>query len=620
MLTPTTLEMEDYQSTDRASLISLIEVSENEAEHGNEEQRKEKNGEVCVKLKNLNRAIRNWRKCLACDERKNLHRPSKEMRTYFCKSKKIYVQKNDRTCAYHAQREHWDEIRCKTASNFSGKIVDEMITLLLNTQIENKQNIDIGLTEIQFNRVLNELGFTPNPNKKETKMILAVRLYMERLRHGHTFKHMAQRCNMDRRTIGVKVKCGRNLLLNNFVPKYLGHKNLTRQWLVDHTTALARLLYCNNNPNKCVAIVDGTYIYTCSSSNHAHQRKVYSGQKKRHLFKVMKLTAVDGTIIDVFGPFPATHNDAKILKNICEQTSFSNILNAGDVMLVDRGFRDCVQFLKKKEIIVKIPEFIEKNKNGQLTCKQGNRSRLITKMRFAIETANGRMKNKWSLFGKIIPSILTPHLMHDYKIGSALLNAFAEPILCDQKDFQNIGQQMLGSVDKKNELARTINLKSFQKTVKYFEPIEEDGLAFPRFNQEQLKNFSLGTYAIRQAISYTAEHIKSHQKFQIFQLPRKHVDAHFRRICAKKNMENPIFIHARITSRFRGQKMHNVYILYDSKALNRDILHYCSCQHGQRTVGCCSHVMTIVWYFGFGRFKKKTEPAAHLNNFFNIDF
>lgn len=172
--------------TDRASLISVIEVSEREAEYGNEVQRRGTKRELGVKLKSMSRAIRNWRKCLACGERKQLHRPSKEMRSFFCKTKKVYIQKNDRVCNYHTQREHWNEIHFKTSTNFSGAIIDEMVSLLLNPVKNSVPPINVGLTDMEFSQIIHDLGIPQNPNKREEKMIMAVRLYIERLRHGHT--------------------------------------------------------------------------------------------------------------------------------------------------------------------------------------------------------------------------------------------------------------------------------------------------------------------------------------------------------------------------------------------------------------------------------------------------
>lgn len=336
----------------------------------------------------------------------------------------------------------------------------------------------------------------------------------------------------------------------------------------------------------------------------------------------MKVVGVDGTIIDVFGPFPANKNDAEILKIVFEKTEIEKNFRPGDVIVLDRGFRDVVQFLKSKHFDVRIPEFINKGTDGQLTSLQGNKSRLVTKIRYAIEVANGRMKNKWQLFSKIIPSILSKHLMADYKIGAAMLNAYRKPIICDKNDFANIGQKMTNNVNTANQMQKIVKSKLFEQIKKHFENINPMILNFPRFNQVQMKNFALGIYAINQAVSYTAEHIKLHGHFQIYKLPNKFIWSHFGRICVNENFNEPILIFAKIKSRFRGKKTHSVYILYDSTKVPPGVppgkLHYyCECQHGNRTVGCCSHVMSVVWYFGHGQYLEAKDPASHLNEFFN---
>lgn len=366
------------------------------------------------------------------------------MRLYFCRTKKIYIEKNDRVCGFHLQQQNWDKIDCKKVSNFTSKTVDEMVSFLLEHSIDkcSETQINIGLTDVEFQTVLYELGLFENSNKTDKKLLQAVRFYLERLRLANTYEQMAVRYNMNRRTIGNMVNMGRNVLLQRFVPNHIGYENATRELLAQHTTDLAFMLYCDNDRTKSVTIWDGTYIYTCGSSNYAHQRKLYSGQKRRHLFKIMKITAVDGFIIDVFGPFKATMNDSDISRKVFEQTTIEKIFNPGDVVLVDRGFRDSVKFLKQKRLDVRIPAFIQKGTNGQLTTKQCNASRLVTKMRYAIEAANGHMKSKWHLFDKIIPSILTKNLMDDYKVGAALLNSFAKLIVTDKHDFASIGEQM----------------------------------------------------------------------------------------------------------------------------------------------------------------------------------
>lgn len=574
-------------------------------------------------LKDVQRSIRNWRKCFACNERKHLQRPSKQMRTFFMKTKKVYIEKNDRVCNFHSQSANWD-ICCKSTPVFSSKIINEMVNFLLNPssdEINTEPPLNIGLTVTDFKQILFECGIPENPTKAERKILLAIKLCIERLHTGHTYTQMGLRYKMSRVAIGQLVKRGRTILLECFVPTHLGFRNCTRQWLKHHTTDFARELYCDKNPEKVVAICDGTYIYTCSSKNYAHQKCIYSGQKKRHLFKIMKFVAVDGTIIDVFGPFPANKNDADILKIIFEQSSIKTIFNASDIFLVDRGFRDALKVFKQMKIDVRMPDFVQKGKNGQLTTTQCNKSRLVTKMRFCIEAANGRMKMKWHLFNKIIPSILTTNLMADYKIGCAILNAFGKPILCEKENHLDIGEQMLNRLNTKNNLPQIINSKKFNTTTKLFVSVPTDNLIFPVLDESHMKHICLGNYAMKQAVSYTAFVLNTNDTFPVFSLPDEHVKSLFQKIYEKRQFNDAKFIMAKVNSRFRGGKVHKVFILFDGIETSAEkFLFYCTCQYGKRTISCCGHGMAVVWYFGYGRHRPRKNPASHLDNFFDIDF
>ena len=67
----------------------------------------------------------------------------------------------------------------------------------------------------------------------------------------------------------------------------------------------------------------------------------------------------------------------------------------------------------------------------------------------------------------------------------------------------------------------------------------------------------------------------------------------------KIDVKDPLFIRARI-SRHSGPNTHKTYavfVLIDKalKGVNSIIEHYCQCKSGSRTVGCCSHIMAIVW-------------------------
>ena len=96
------------------------------------------------------------------------------------------------------------------------------------------------------------------------------------------------------------------------MPLYLGAKHLDRKGWICHNSDLVNELF-DLNKDQFAAISDGTYVYCQKSSNNQFQRKTYSGQKKRHLVKPFVICATDGYIVDVFGPYAATDNDAIIL-------------------------------------------------------------------------------------------------------------------------------------------------------------------------------------------------------------------------------------------------------------------------------------------------------------------
>jgi len=57
-------------------------------------------------------------------------------------------------------------------------------------------------------------------------------------------------------------------------------------------------------------------------------------------------------------------------------------------------------------------------------------------------------------------------------------------------------------------------------------------------------------------------------------------------------------------SRYRGGKHHYIFILMDKGKTGRNSVteYYCTCESGAQTVGCCSHMMIIVWFLGYGQY------------------
>ena len=68
-----------------------------------------------------------------------------------------------------------------------------------------------------------------------------------------------------------------------------------------------------------VLIACGIYCYIQKSANHDFQRSTWSGQKKRNLIEPFLVCASDGTIIDIYGPYEARLNDAKIMELVLKE-------------------------------------------------------------------------------------------------------------------------------------------------------------------------------------------------------------------------------------------------------------------------------------------------------------
>ena len=95
----------------------------------------------------------------------------------------------------------------------------------------------------------------------------------------------------------------------------------------------------NAKESQLILVVEGTYCYCQKSSHNYFQRKTFSVQKK--------LSTSNGKIVDVFGLHEATKNDASIMNDVLLGVeNLRKVLHPGDIILLDRGFRDCLDNLK----------------------------------------------------------------------------------------------------------------------------------------------------------------------------------------------------------------------------------------------------------------------------------
>jgi len=195
-----------------------------------------------------------------------------------------------------------------------------------------------------------------------------------------------------RKRVSEGCSSAQKALLINFVPRFLGAEHLTRTQALAHQTIYSKTFFGDN----VALILDGTYYFIQKSKDHAFQRATYSGQKKRHLIKMLSITFPDGYVVDTVGPFSGAANDASITESILQlNDSLQLWTEDGDTVIVDRGFRDCIGSLEDAGFEVRMPAFLPAQQK-QLSTADSDATRLLTKNRWTAEAYHGRIKKMGS--------------------------------------------------------------------------------------------------------------------------------------------------------------------------------------------------------------------------------
>lgn len=562
-----------------------------------------------------------------CEEVRELSTLNRKLRLDILKKDRIFIPAAARFCSQHKHSVSWANYQT-SLYNYSKEQVEEIIELLMNaenspevrTTSDDEMRTNTGLNHAQFDILLSELPTLTATLKTKSSAKVALMAFLKRMRTGHTYDQIRFSLDLSYKTVKKYINAARTSLLSDLVPKYLGFENLSREFLLQNTTEMTKLLY-RTNDDTLVTIWDGSYVYCNKSQNHEVQRRTYSGQKCRNLVKPMVCVATNGMYIDIFGPFEATKNDASIMEFVFDKYSgpIMNKSQPGDILLLDRGFRDNAAMLTQLGFVIKMPDFVHKDdETGQLTTSKGNSSRLVTANRFSIEARNGNIKTIWHVFDTKWCSYDLQHFMSDYKIGAALINKFFRTIHPNKNDAAEIAAKMLSRVNAPNDLQAIISSGQFQREIKEFSVGTLVNLEFPRMTEDDLKNISLGNYQIKLMSSYCVEHMKNtDNRFAFYVWNEAKHSNFFRDIIERKVIVKPILILVDLHSRFRNRKQYRVYVLADAAKNGFEAIcgYTCECRHGLRTVGCCGHIMAVIGYFGY--FQHNIEELKEISAFLN---
>ncbi|XP_076107099.1 uncharacterized protein LOC143075538 [Mytilus galloprovincialis] len=519
----------------------------------------------------------------------------------------IIIPAGARCCPGHISDENFSEqaIEClsdlRKTTDFNRSDILDLLQKIRNLLLKNEDkrlNFDkdstlsdaeyislTGIDKTSFSDLASHLVSIRDTKVRSSRTCLGI--FLTKMRSGMSNKLMATIFNVGKDSIRRAVTTVRKNLMQTFVPKHLGFNHISRENLIEnHTRPLAQTLF-GNEFNPAILVIDGTYIYIQKSGQFQFQRRTFSMHKHRPLVKPMVFVTTTGYFVSVMGPYLADskNNDANILKHIIasDNEQIKSWLQKDDVFIVDRGFRDSIDLLEELGIQTEMPSFLKKGQ-AQFTTEESNTSRLITKIRWVVESANGRIKT-WVFFNHVMPNSQIPYIGDYLRIVCSICNKYFKPLSSgDPEEDQLLGCKMIYLSKQNNLLKEKIeseNLDRIRSNSTTWCKIDAASIAFPSITEEDLRNLTLGVYQIKLAKSYVAEHVTENSDFEVLVHKQEN-----NLICAK------------IQSRHVSSKAHLLWIQYDEVTV---LGWFCKCRAGARVVGMCAHVSAVIWYLGYAR-------------------
>ncbi|XP_053380497.1 uncharacterized protein LOC123526886 [Mercenaria mercenaria] len=551
--------------------------------------------------------------CVVCkkkgDERNRLVVLKSKAITQAFVQRDLHIPDTSRCCPLHLDTHNFFTaealtmlVATKSFSMFSRTDIADLLQNSRNLFISSsKVNFDIpssmtddsyfaltGLNKNDFQDLLLSINLY-NTEVRSARTCLAV--FLMKLRTGVSNRVLASLFNLSRAQVQGIINAAADSLLRYFVPVNLGFNHISHSDFVErHTTPLAKEIF-TSDPSQAVLVLDGTYIYIQKSQSYEFQRKSYSMHKSRCLVKPMVVVGTDGYFLSVLGPYYANgrNNDASITEHLMRTNleSINQWLKTGDVFIVDRGFRDCVSFLEDNGYSVKMPFYLAKGAK-QHTTEEANLSRLVTKVRWVVESANGRIK-QWRFFDKVVPNVLLLRIGDFTRIVCAIMNKYYCPLASFSRNTEELARQMLERSQQSNRVLQYLQSNNLLNKRSCFAKVDASSLSFlsefPKLTPDNLRDITMGVYQIEQAPSYTQEHRTSEGDYELF-----------------FHKENPYLIKIQMQSRHISSHQHTLWIEYNTGSDQPPISGwYCGCKVGARTVGCCAHVASVLWFLGIDR-------------------
>jgi hypothetical protein len=213
----------------------------------------------------------------------------------------------------------------------------------------------------------------------------------------------------------------------------------------------------------------------------------------------------------------------------------------------------------------------------------------------------------FKFFKDTIPMQHVEHLGDFFRVCCSLINAFSPPTKM-QAESSLLATCMLARANQKNfvqQKEENEGLDKLQKSKWYPMTAEGHLPGFPVLTEEYLRELTFGVYQIKLAKSYVQDKLQRDSDYVI-----------------EIMLEEPGFLRARIYSRFTKSAKYHLWIAYfdssyeqsnEDETSNPITGWYCKCKTGARTLGCCAHIASVLWYLGLARHQKNIKyPSAKL--------
>ena len=166
-----------------------------------------------------------------------------------------------------------------------------------------------------------------------------------------------------------------------------------------------------------------------------------------------------------------------------------------------------------------------------------------------------------------------------FQIVCAMINYYRPVFIEDTSHDEEIAAKMLQLAGETNKIRNYVeNMKT--KPAKRLKWIATDAVnalpSFPKINFNELQELALGLYQLKQARSYTTEHISSNGSFMV-----------------KVVNERRDLIRAQIQSSHKNVIRYDIYEQYNNKNISG---WYCTCLNSSQVVGCSINNLLLILY------------------------